>query len=31
MRCKADLAMQTRDLPDGSAVRLIVKRKPNTQ
>jgi hypothetical protein len=28
MRFKADLAMQTRDLPEGTQVKLIVARKP---
>lgn len=31
MRFKADIAIQTRDLPDGSTVRLQVGKKPFTQ
>lgn len=31
MRCKADLASQTKDLPDGSQVRLVVGKKPEFQ
>jgi len=31
MRFKADLALQTRDVPDGSKVRLVIGRKPEIQ
>jgi hypothetical protein len=31
MRFKADLASQTRNSPDGSAVRLIIGKKPRHQ
>lgn len=31
MRFKADMAVQTRDLPDGSQVRMIVGKKPQVQ
>lgn len=31
MRSKADLAMQTRDIADGSTVRVIVTKKPGVQ
>ena len=31
MRFKADLALQTRDLPDGAQIRLMVGKKPETQ
>ena len=31
MRLKADLAIQTRDLPEGASVRLIVGQKPSPQ
>lgn len=31
MRSKADLALQTRDLPSGAQVRLVVGKKPEAQ
>jgi hypothetical protein len=31
MRFKADLALQTRNLPDGSAVKLIIGKEPHQQ
>ncbi|MFZ0815640.1 MAG: hypothetical protein WAM78_08975 [Candidatus Sulfotelmatobacter sp.] len=31
MRFKADLALQTRKLPDGSAVKLVIGKKPYDQ
>ncbi|HEY6464441.1 MAG TPA: hypothetical protein VIY69_00535 [Candidatus Acidoferrales bacterium] len=29
MRCKANVAMQTRNLPDGAKVRLVIGAKPD--
>jgi len=31
MRFKADLAAQTKDLPDGASVRLVIGKTPTKQ